>query len=61
MQDMRAQAEKLRVDAGECALIRDRATDAEKRDLFARLAEHLTALALDVERALNEGPTRRSS
>ena len=60
MQDLRAQAKKLRVDAGECALIRDRATDAEKRDLFARLAEHLTGLARDVERTLNEGQARGS-
>lgn len=39
MQDMNAQAEKLRTDAAECALIRDLATDPKKRDLFAHFAE----------------------
>ncbi len=44
MKDMQAQLEKLRTDAAECALIRDLATEPKKRDLFARLAEHLTVL-----------------
>jgi hypothetical protein len=52
MQDMRAHLEKLRTDAAECALIRDLATDAEKRELFTRLAEHLAALASEVEAAI---------
>jgi hypothetical protein len=52
MQDMRAQLEKLRSDAAECALIRDLATDPEKRELFTRLAEHLSALAKQVELAI---------
>jgi hypothetical protein len=46
---MRVQLEKLRVDAVECALIRDLATDAKKRELFGRRADRLSALALDVE------------
>ncbi len=41
MQDMKAHLEKLRADAAECALIRDLATDPQKRALFTRLAEHL--------------------
>ena len=41
MQDMKAHLEKLRSDAAECALIRDLATDPQKRELFTRLAEHL--------------------
>jgi hypothetical protein len=49
---MQAQLEKLRMDAAECARIRDLATDPKKRELFARLAEHLTALASEVERAI---------
>ncbi len=49
MQDMKAQLEKLRTDAAECALIRDLATDPQKRALFARLAEHLSTLASEVE------------
>jgi hypothetical protein len=52
MQDMRAHLEKLRADAAECALIRDLATDPHKRELFTRLAEHLNALASEVEAAI---------
>jgi hypothetical protein len=52
MKDMQAQLEKLRTDAVECTLIRDLATDKKKRELFARLAEHLTGLADDVERTM---------
>jgi hypothetical protein len=44
--------EKLRADAAECALIRDLATDAEKRALFTRLAEHLAALSNEVEASI---------
>ena len=54
MQDMQAQLEKLRRDAAEYALIRDLATDPKKRELFTRLAEHLTALASEVERVISE-------
>ena len=49
MQDMKAHLEKLRADAAECALIRDLTTDPDKRELFARLAEHLTTLAREIE------------
>src|SRR4051794_6215480 len=52
MQDMRLHLEKLRADACECALIRDLATDHQKRELFTRLAAHLDVLALEVERAM---------
>jgi len=52
MQDMKAHLEKLRSDAAECALIRDLATDPEKRALFTRLAEHLGTLASEVEAAI---------
>jgi hypothetical protein len=52
MQDMKAQLEKLRTDAAECALIRDLATDRTKRELFTRLAEHLSTLASEVEAAI---------
>ena len=46
MQDMLAQLEKLRRDAAECELIRDLATDPKKRELFDRLAAHLSVLAV---------------
>ena len=52
MKDMQAQLEKLRTEAAECALIRDLATDPKKRELFTRLADHLTALASEVESAI---------
>jgi hypothetical protein len=53
MQDMKAHLEKLRADAAECALIRDLASDQKKRELFTRLADHLNALASEVEAAIN--------
>lgn len=52
MMDMQVRYEKLRSDAAECAVLRDRATDAEKRELFGRLSEHLGTLALLMERAI---------
>jgi hypothetical protein len=52
MKDMQASLEKLRTETAECALIRDLATDSRKRDLFARLADHLAALAKHVEAAI---------
>lgn len=52
MLDMSTQLEKLRTDAIECALIRDLATDRKKRELFGMLADHLNALALDVEKVV---------
>jgi hypothetical protein len=49
MKDMQAHLEKLRSDAAECALISNLATNQEKKELFARLAEHLTVLASEIE------------
>jgi hypothetical protein len=54
MNDYLAQVEKLRKDAAECALIRDLATDKGKREMFDRLASHLTVLADQVEMAMIE-------
>jgi hypothetical protein len=54
MKDYQAQIEKLRKDAAECALIRDLATDKAKREMFDRLASHLTVLADQVELAMIE-------
>ena len=54
MKDYLAQAEKLRREAAECALIRDLATDKAKREMFDRLVSHLTVLADQVERAMLE-------
>jgi hypothetical protein len=52
MKDMQAHVEKLRQDAVECASISKLATDEQKRELFARLAEHQKVLASEVERAI---------
>ena len=60
MQDMLTQLEKLRRDAAECELIRDLATDPKKRELFDRLAAHLTVLASEVERTMLESGKRES-
>jgi hypothetical protein len=58
MKDYQARLEKLRTDAAECRLISDLATDPAKREVFDRLALHLTTLADQVEHAmLNWKPT----
>ena len=54
MKDYQAALEKLRVDAAECRLICDLATDPKKRETFDRLALHLTSLADQVEIAMIE-------
>ncbi|MDA9424465.1 MULTISPECIES: hypothetical protein [Bradyrhizobium] len=54
MKDYLAQVEKLRKEAAEAALIRDLATDPEKRQMFDRIASHLTVLADQVEMAMLE-------
>jgi hypothetical protein len=60
MKDMQAQAEKLRTEAAECALIRDLATAPHKRELFNRLAEHLNTLAGEVDKAIANGTETRA-
>ena len=52
MNELRARLEKLQADAEDCAHIRDLATDPKKRELFARLAHHLTVLAQEMECAI---------
>jgi len=52
MKDYQASLEKLRKDAAENRLISDLATDKAKRATFAKLADHLNALADEVERAM---------
>jgi hypothetical protein len=54
MKDYQTHLEKLRTDAAECRLICDLATDKAKREIFDRLATHLTALADQVELAMIE-------
>jgi hypothetical protein len=50
--DYQAHLEKLRRDAAECQRVSDLATDPEKREMFNRLAKHLSTLANEVERAI---------
>ena len=57
---MRASLEKLRSDAAEAALIRDLAVDTNKRELFTRLAAHLSVLASDVEAEMAKLGTQES-
>jgi hypothetical protein len=53
MRDMRKHLEKLRTDAAECETVSQVSTDSTRRDLFAKLAAHLTTLANEVERVLS--------
>jgi len=54
MKDVQIHLERIRTDAAECILLSSLATDG-KRELFARLAEHLNALAMEVEKAIRAG------
>jgi hypothetical protein len=58
MKDRQIQVEKLRMDAAECALIRDLATDPKKR-LFMCLADRLSRVAAVAERAVAEESKRK--
>ena len=61
MQNYQSHLEKLRKDAAECALIRDLATDAAKREMFDRLAHYLSSLADQVECEMIAGEPDRSA
>ncbi|WP_043159276.1 hypothetical protein [Bradyrhizobium sp. Ai1a-2] len=52
MKDMRAHLERLRNEAEECELISKLATNATKKALFAKLAEHHRALVKELEEAV---------
>jgi hypothetical protein len=52
---MLAQLKKLITKAAKCAMIRDLATNPQKRELFANLARQLDNLADAVERAIANG------
>lgn len=54
MNELQARLTKLQADAADCAHIRDVATDPNKRELFARLARHLTVLAEEMERVMGD-------
>ena len=50
--DYQIRLDKLRADAAECRLISDLAADPVKRDLFDRLAAHMTTLGDHVEQVM---------
>ena len=54
MDDMWSQLVKLREQAAEFDRIASRATDAAKKELFARLAEHFIVLAAEVEKTIEK-------
>lgn len=54
MKDMREHLEKLRVQISECEMIRDLATDPDKRELFTKLADHFKVLAGEIENAIKQ-------
>ena len=51
MKDLQAHLDKIRSDAAECLLLSSLATDG-KRELFTRMAEHLNALAFELEKTI---------
>ena len=51
MKEIQTRLDKIRSDAAECLLLSNLITD-EKREVFARTAEHLNALALEVEKTI---------
>jgi hypothetical protein len=60
MQDMKTHLEKLQVQIAECQMIRDLATDPNKRELFGRLAAHFNVLAREIETSMADlGPQNR--
>jgi len=52
MKDYQTSLEHLRKEASENRLISDLATGKSKREMFAKLADHLNTLADEIERAM---------
>jgi hypothetical protein len=52
MKDMKASADKLRVEAEYAEQIARGATDAQKRELYQRLAVHFRGLASEIEKVM---------
>jgi len=52
LRDILVHLEKLQRDSAECQLISELTTDKTKRDLFAKIAQHLKILADEVEREI---------
>jgi BA14K-like protein len=54
MADIQAHLKKIRSDAAECLVLSSLANDG-KREVFIRIAEHLNALALELETSIKPG------
>ena len=52
MQDLIAKREKMLIEAAECEIIANLATDPGKRSTFEHLAKRLRDLARDIEAAI---------
>jgi hypothetical protein len=52
MKNMQESLDRLRADAAELSLIGALAADAQKREHYARLADHLNVLASEIARAI---------
>jgi hypothetical protein len=59
MKDYQTRLEHLRKEAAETRLIADLAPDKAKRETFAKLADHLKALADELERAMAAKRSKR--
>jgi tetratricopeptide (TPR) repeat protein len=56
MTDMQAQLGKIRSDAAECLVLSGLANN-ERKEMFAKMAEHLNGLAFEIEKKINaDGP-----
>jgi hypothetical protein len=58
MTDIQTHLDKIRSDAAECLLLSSLANDG-KREVFARMAEHLNALAFEIEKTLATTETNK--
>jgi hypothetical protein len=61
MKDYRTHLETLRKQAAESELISSLAPDPQKRELFAKHAAHLNMLAAEVERAMTNGRSPKTT
>jgi hypothetical protein len=61
MNDLHQYLEKLSTDAEDCALISKLATDKQKRELFARMSEHLRVMAADIEQLITDRTAKEKS
>jgi hypothetical protein len=52
MKDLKRTLEKLRAEAKDCSLVSNVVIDRVKRATFARIAEQLSAMAIEVEAAI---------